>query len=298
MTTPDASKPEVYKSHSIAVPLLFGGLAFSLAANVYLLVRSNHLDQRMAEMKDGTQAQIAQLSDATTTLLEQRLKALNREMIDAQTNSNSAIKAARLEARAQQVALRKNIEEQQNQVVADLGKVKEVATSADTKIAEVSTDVSNVKSTVNGVQEDVSGVKASFATARTDLDKTTNDLKRVMGDMGVMSGLIATNSKDLDFLRQLGERNYIEFDLAKNQRQKKVGNLTLTLRNADPKRNRYTVQIVADDKTVEKRDRTVNEPVQFYTSGSRQPYEIVINQVNKDQIVGYLATPKVTTASR
>src|ERR1051325_7775313 len=220
MTTPDASKPEVFKSHSIAVPLLFGGLAFSLAANVYLLVRSNHLDQRMAEMKDGTQAQIAQLSDATTTLLEQRLKARNREMMDAQTNSNSAIKAARLEARAQQVALRKNIEEQQNQVVADLGKVKEVATSADTKIAEVSTDVSNVKSTVNGVQEDVSGVKASFATARTDLDKTTNDLKRVMGDMGVMSGLIATNSKDLDFLRQLGERNYIEFDLAKNQRQK------------------------------------------------------------------------------
>jgi chromosome segregation ATPase len=281
--------------NSLAVPLLTGGLAFSLAGNVFLGVRSSHLDQRLSELKDSTQAQITQLNDATTTLLEQRLKALNRELEDAQTNSNSAIKAARQEARVQQVALRKSLQQQQEQVASDLSKVKE---GADTKIAEVSTDVSSVKSTVNGVQQDVTGVKESVATTRTDLDKTSNDLKRAIGDMGVMSGLIATNSKDLDFLRQLGERNYIEFDLAKNQKQKKVGNLVLTLRNADPKRNRYTVQIVADDKTVEKKDRTINEPVQFYTAGNKQPYEIVINQVNKDQIVGYLATPKIVTASR
>jgi len=108
--------------------------------------------------------------------------------------------------------------------------------------------------------------------------------------------LIATNGKDLEALRALGERNYIEFNLNKRQADQKVGNVTLRLKSADPKRNRYTVEILADDQRVEKRDKTINEPVQFYSSNNRQPYEIVVNQLKKDQIVGYLATPKVTVA--
>jgi hypothetical protein len=56
------------------------------------------------------------------------------------------------------------------------------------------------------------------------------------------------------------------------------------------------VEVWADDKKTEKKDKGINEPVQFYTSKARIPYEIVINQVKKDQIVGYLATPKVTVA--
>src|SRR5258708_38436864 len=104
-----------------------------------------------------------------------------------------------------------------------------------------------------------------------------------MGDMGVMSGLIATNAKDLGALRELGERNYIEFDLTKRENTKKVGDVTLILKKADPKRNRYTVELLADDKRLEKRDKTLNEAVQIYVSGNRQPYEIVVNEVKKDQ---------------
>jgi len=117
-----------------------------------------------------------------------------------------------------------------------------------------------------------------------------------MGDMGVMSGLIATNSKDLGALRELGERNYVEFNLGKGQMQKKIGDVIVTLRKTDPKHNRFTMEVTADDKITEKRDKTINEPVQVYVHNSRQPYEIVVNQVNKDGIVGYLATPKVTLA--
>jgi hypothetical protein len=144
----------------------------------------------------------------------------------------------------------------------------------------------------------VSGVKADVASTQEELRKTGSDLKTAMGDMGVMSGLIATNSKELGELRALGERNYFEFDIKKDSGPKKVGDVSLALRKADPKRNRFTVNLVADDKTVEKRDRTINEPVQFYKSGSRQPYEIVINQVKKDEVIGYLATPKVNLARR
>jgi hypothetical protein len=113
-----------------------------------------------------------------------------------------------------------------------------------------------------------------------------------------MSGLIATNGKDLQALRELGERNYFEFDLNKGQFSKKVGDVTITLRKADPKRNRFTVDVLADDKHIEKKDKTINEPVQLYVSENRQPYEIVVNQIKKDEVIGYLATPKVKVARR
>ncbi len=81
------------------------------------------------------------------------------------------------------------------------------------KFSQVSTDV-------GGVKTDVDGVKTDVASAKTLIDQHSADLKRVTGDMGVMSGLIATNSKDLDGLRALGERNYYEFSLAKGQKSK------------------------------------------------------------------------------
>jgi hypothetical protein len=119
-----------------------------------------------------------------------------------------------------------------------------------------------------------------------------------MGDMGVMSGLIATNSKEVGELRQLGERNYFEFDIKKTGGARKVADISLEVRKTDPKRNKFTVNLLADDKTVEKKDKSINEPVQFYLAGNRQPYEMVINQVKKDEVIGYLATPRVKIARR
>ena len=118
------------------------------------------------------------------------------------------------------------------------------------------------------------------------------ELKKVTGDLGVTSGYVATNGKEIAALKRLGERNIIEINLSKAKQPQRVGDISLLLKKADPKRNRYTIEVVADDKTTEKKDRTINEPVQFYVAKAKQPYEIVINQVKKDQIVGYLATPK------
>src|SRR6202000_1090183 len=130
----------------------------------------------------------------------------------------------------------------------------------------------------------VTGVKTDLTATQQNLEKTANERKRVTGDMGVMSGLIATNGKELDALRQLGERNYMEFDLKKGQTEKKFGNVTVAMKKSDPKHNVYTVKVPANDKRIEKRDKTTNEPVQFYISSSRQPYEIVVNKVAKDEI--------------
>ena len=110
--------------------------------------------------------------------------------------------------------------------------------------------------------------------------------------MGVQSGLIATNANELAALKRLGERNYFEFKLGKGKERQRVGDITLLLKKTDPKKNKYTVEVLADDKLTVKTDKNINEPVQFYTSKARQPYELVVNQVAKDQIAGYLATPK------
>jgi len=152
------------------------------------------------------------------------------------------------------------------------------ANTANAKIADVSTDVGGVKTQVSATQ--------------AELQKTIADLKSTRGDLGVQSGLIATNAQELQALKRLGERTYTEFKLGKTKVPQRVGDITLKLKSVDAKKNRYTIEVNADDKLTEKSDKNLNEPVQFYTSKARQPYEIVVNQVQKDMIVGYLSTPK------
>ena len=269
------------------------GLVLALAGDGYLLKRTSDTNQQMAQMQSDTQGQITKLGDATTELLQQRLKALDDEMTaamkGANTTTTAALRRTQADALKQSQELSKQIQEQQQQVASQIGDLKEATNSVDSKVSAVSSDVGNVKT-------DVTTVKADIATTKSNLEKATADLKRMNGDMGVMSGLIATNGKDLAALRELGERNYFEFDLTKKQADKRIGNVTLRLKSADAKRNRFTLEVLADDKRVEKRDRTINEPVQVYVAGNRQPYEIVVNQVKKDAVVGYLSTPKVTLA--
>ncbi len=131
-------------------------------------------------------------------------------------------------------------------------------------------------------------------TAKSNIEVAKTELQHMRGDLGLMSGLVATNGQEIQTLRDLGDRNIFEFTLSKSAGLQKVGDVQVALRKVDVKRNRYTVDVLADDKRVEKKDKGANEPVQFYTSRAHQPYELVINQVKNNQVTGYLATPKVT----
>ena len=136
-------------------------------------------------------------------------------------------------------------------------------------------------------------LRTEAAATKSELEKTIADLKSTRGDLGVQSGLIATNSKELSALKALGERNYTEFKLAKEKTAQRVGDVQIRLKSVDQKKNRYTIELIADDKLVEKKDKTINEPVQFLLSRATQPYELVVNEVKKDLIVGYVSAPKV-----
>jgi hypothetical protein len=138
---------------------------------------------------------------------------------------------------------------------------------------------------VNKLGTDVTGVK-------TDLDATKNNLNMTRGEFGT---LIAKNHDEIDELRRLGERDYYEFTIEKKGQREKVGDLMVELRNVNPKKNLYTVAIYSDDQRYEKRNRSVNEPIYFFTHGTRAPMEFTVNQVGKDKISGYLSVPKANT---
>ena len=140
---------------------------------------------------------------------------------------------------------------------------------------------------VNKLGTDVSGVK-------NDLDETKSKLERATGDMGVMSGLIARNHDDLEELKRKGDRNYFEFTVQKSKAAQHVGPVAVSLGKTDPKHSKYTITVLADDKSIEKKDKTAGEPVQFYVKGTARysPYELVVFDVAKNQITGYLSTPK------
>ena len=146
------------------------------------------------------------------------------------------------------------------------------------------------------MKTDVGGVKNDVATTQADLANTKTQLTRVVGDQGVMSGLIATNHDELMELKRRGERNYYEFTLQKGGQPQVVGTVKLALRKADVKRSKYTMYVSADDKNIEKKDKNLDEPVQFYSGKTPALYEIVVNNISKNQVQGYLSTPKSAPA--
>src|ERR1700724_2879636 len=190
----------------------------------------------------------------------------------------------------------------QSQLQAELAKARSRAEtirndqiSSDQKLASQLTQVqqeSNQK--IGEVATEVGGAKKDIEATKTDLEATKGKLERATGDMGVMSGLIAHNRDDLDELKRRGDRNYYEFKVSKSKTPQRVGPVQVTLNKADQKKGKYTMTVFVDDRSIEKRDKTAGEPVQFYLKGTSRmaPYEIVVFDVGKNEINGYLSTPK------
>ncbi len=173
------------------------------------------------------------------------------------------------------------LERQQKQAEAKLSSEQK---QQGQQIAAVNTEVSGVKTELGGTKTEVQKTQADLAATNQKLEKT-------IGDLGVQSGLVAHNAGELEMLKRKGERNYYDFTLQKGTRTP-VSTISLQLKKADPKKSRFTLNVIADDRTIEKKDRTIGEPLQFYTGRDRLLYEIVVFSETKNSITGYLATPK------
>jgi F0F1-type ATP synthase membrane subunit b/b' len=268
--------------------LILIALVILLGATAYLFIelRTTRAGLEEANQKIQTHEEhIAKLEGSvirTTKQAEESLSAIRGEVSSARGQIAQATKQVETQVLSKTQELAQKLSAEQKAQIAKVGgEVEQLKATTETKLGAVSTEVGSVKSEVSQTKE--------------QLQKTIAELKSVKGDLGVQSGLIATNATELAALKRLGERNYFEFDLKKTKTPQRIGgSVSLKLKNTDTKRNRYTLEVVADDKVTETKDRSLNEPVQFYVAKAKIPYEIVVNQVGKDRIVGYMATPKET----
>ena len=264
-------------------------LAIGVFGFVYQNAQTDGLRRQVMAFQQDNAALRASLSQSDAEL-QSALEAVRADLASARQDTSSAVAKAQASVRKHADLLagriQKEQKEQGEQLSAELNQVKESTSETATKL----------DGKLDGISSEVGTVKSDVASAKSNIEETQGELQRTKGDMGVMSGLIATNSKEIQYLRDLGDRNIYQFTIAKIAGMQKVGDIQVMLRKADSKRNRYTVDVRADDKLVEKRDKSINEPVQFYTARAHQPYELVVNEVQKDKVIGYLATPKVTVS--
>ena len=264
--------------------LLAIGLLIGTGEGIYAMVLSSRLQKAEQDM----QAQISKQEESLRRL-QNRLGATEEDFADLQvdlTGAKNTLGKTQLDLRKTRLAAEQLAREQ-----------KETAENLTGQLGALAAAQTSTSGTVGSLSTEVTGVKLDVSGTKQDLASTRSELQRVIGDLGVQSGLVAHNREELAELRLRGEREYYDFDLRKTrQPQKFSGGVALQLKKTDVKRQKYTVDLVADDRRIEKKDKTTNEPVQFYQMGNRVPTEIVVNQIYKDRIVGYISMPKQKAA--
>jgi len=270
-------EPQIVETSSLPrwVILLFV-VAFALVGYLFY---SNYTDRQAARAALDTADAKAQAVDAEFGKTNARIAEL-RAKLDVTSQKLGLTQDELARARGLAQAIKKDQQQSDEQLRQQIGAVQADTTN---KFGQVTTEIS--------------GTKSEVAATKADLEATKGKLQSTVGDLGVQSGLIARNHDEVEELRRLGERDIFEFSLKKAKMPQHVGPIQVVLRKTDTKHYKYTVDVVADDKNIEKKDKTVGEPIQFYVRGARAPYEIVVFDLGKDQAKGYLSTPKSANAS-
>ena len=260
----------------VAFLAAFGLIAYLMYAVYTGNAERAKLQTELAQSNSKQTVLTAQIDDANSRIAD--LKA--QQQVTSQKVGFTQAELAQARTLAQNI--RQSQKESDEKLAGQIGQVQQ---EANAKIGLVSTDLT--------------GAKGDIDATKKDLEATKAKLTSTVGDLGVQSGLIARNQEELDQLKRQCERNIFELHLAKSKTPTRVGPIQVTLTKTDPKKFKYTMTVIADDKTVEKRDKTADEPVQFYVKGVPRPYEIVVFDVSKDKVNGYLSTPKdAGTAAR
>ena len=253
--------------------LAIGGLAFGWNASSKL---------------DATQQSVTAQLKTTQQAVQQDMSSLKDRLAQdekANTDLQGDLKVVTGKLKITQGQLKKARDEAANLNYATTQKLTALDSSVHSELATKATS------------DDVKVVDTKVVGVKTDLDATREDLKMARSEMGT---LIARNHDEIDQLRRLGERDYIEFTIIGKNKPQKVGNVTVELKGVNEKRNQFSAAVTIEDKLFEKKNRPMNEPIFFYTSGTHIPEEIVVNRVGKNTISGYVSIPKAnsqTTAS-
>jgi chromosome segregation ATPase len=225
------------------------------------------------------------IDKSTQTALKQQTDTLGQRLSKAEDENQQ------LESDLKVVTDKLNVT--QADLVAARKQNKAAAATYSKKLDELGTNV-NAQLASKAASEDVSKLGGDVSGVKTDLDATKNSIQMARSEMGT---LIARNHDEIDQLRRMGQRDYYEFTVTRKAGAQKVGSVQVELKDTNTKKNQFTINVLADDKSFEKKNRSVNEPIFFYTGGSRQAVELVINKVSKTTAAGYLSVPKAAGAT-
>ena len=226
--------------------------------------------------------------------VSERLAEVQAKQIAADSQLLDQITAAKADLKSSTAALAAQLGMTQKQLEQRSATLRHEQQAAEERIAsEQKQQLSAVNGEVAGVKGQVGDVKNEADSTRSDLESTRQKLEKTIGDLNLQSGLVAHTREDLETLKHKGDRNYYEFTLAKNsKRPTPVGTVSLQLRKTDAKHGKFTLDVISDDKTITKKDKTLFEPLQFYSGKDRNLFEIVIFTMEKDKVTGYLSAPK------
>jgi hypothetical protein len=274
---PSSSSPQ-YIEVASTPPWIYIAFVILLLACGYLgyagyMARAK-FDGDLAKSTDRAEQMSARLDQANSRIAELR------GQLEVTSNKLGLTQAETARAHSLATQLQQEQQKQDSDLSSQIGQVKK---ESDTKIGAVSSDLDATKGDLAGAKKDLADTQAKLTTT--------------VGDLGVQSGLIAKNSEEVDQLKRLGDRNIFDFTVQKSKNPQRVGPIQLKLEKVDTKHYTYTLTVYADDKTLLKKDKTADEPVQFYVARSRVPYEIVVFEVSKDKVAGYLSTPKDSVAA-
>jgi hypothetical protein len=259
--------PRTYSGALLAVIAI--ALVAAIAGLIWSFTLAGRLSRQEAAMAEANQRNASLEAELRET--NARLKVATDEL-----GNSLGLTQKQLDARAQELMRRE---------AADNARLETAQKKTAQQVSDISTDVSTVKT-------DVGGVKTDLGKTQNDLAGAIAQLTSMRGDVNGQSTLIARNHDELELLKHKGDRNYYEFTLQKGKRQP-VSTVSLELKKTDSKKSRFTLVVYSDDKAYEKKDRNLNEPLQFYSGKDPMLYEIVVNNIgNKNQIAGYLSTPK------
>jgi hypothetical protein len=246
-----------------------GGVGMAYNATTQTQSVQQAMESRIKTIQQDITTQLSPLqqhqaqADTTTTTLQSDLSVVTKRLRLTQAD----LKKAREEAQT--------IKADQEQKLAE-------------RDAAVKTELATKAST-----DDVKDVDGKVTNVRTDLNSTQNDLKMARSELGT---LIARNHEDIDQLRRLGERDYVEFTINSRNKQEKVGSVLVTLRGTNPNKKQFNLSLVVDDVRMDKKNLPINEPMFFHQGTDRRPLELVINTVAKDKVSGYISMPKSAIA--
>ena len=253
-----------------------------LAGNFYLYSRVNRAEVDAHTLKQTLEENLARVENKSTFHLNNAQREIEDLRESLEHARSEASKKAKSEARRQSDRLGKNFAAQQR--TAKEAVMSEMRTLGD-KMVETAGKVEGIEGELGGVKDELAGAVERLESA----DQVLKDTKAHIRSIG---DWVAGNASEIDKLREKGNRQFVRFQLSRSEEMRRVGDVRMRLRKTDPKRNKYTMEILVDDKKMVKKGQYANEPVEFYVADCAEPYQLVMTAVKKDHVMGFLSRPK------